>query len=189
MVMTVVTVKVPIPKEFDMGKEVRVEHYTPFKGKGGKLLLRVKDLDEKKVGEIMKDSNVMQLDVTGSIASMVLNRCAVCEIAKGSFLLEAKKEDEKHMVWRLLVVDESLDTEVLKKLGAEIVSIKRISEIAELTETEEEILRLAYEMGYFEIPKRTRVRDIATRAGKSPSTINDIIQRAEKKIMASWIIS
>ncbi|MDY6985916.1 MAG: helix-turn-helix domain-containing protein [Candidatus Thermoplasmatota archaeon] len=189
MVMTVVTVKVPIPKEFDVGKNVRVEHYVPSKGEGGKILLRVKDLDEEKIEEIMRDPNVLKMDVAGPIASIVLNRCAICEIAKGSFLLEAKKEGEKYMIWRLLVVDESFNTETLKKLGAEIVSIKKFSEVAELTETEEEILRLAYEMGYFETPKRTRIRDIATRVSKSPSTVNEVIQRAEKKVITHWISS
>lgn len=189
MVMTEITVRVPIPKEFDVGKEVRVEHYTPFKGEGGKILLRVKDRDEEKIREIMKDPNVMRLDFTGSVASVILNRCAVCEIAKGSFLLEAKKEDEKHMIWKLLVVDEGFNTETLKKIGGEIISIKRFSEIAALTETEEEVLRLAHEMGYFETPKRTRIRDIAARLGKSPSTVNEIIQRAEKKVIGQWIFS
>jgi predicted DNA binding protein len=187
MVMTEITIRVPIPKEFDVGKDVRVEHYTPFKGEGGKLLLRVKDLDQEKIREVMKDPNVLQLDVAGPVASIVLNRCAVCEIAKGSFLLEAKKEDDKHMIWRLLSVDESFNPEVLKKIGAEIVSIKRFSEIAELTEMEEEVLRLAHGMGYFETPKKTRIRDIATRVGKSPSTVNEIIQRAEKKVIGQWI--
>jgi len=91
------------------------------------------------------------------------------------------------MIWRLLSVDESFNPEVLKKIGAEIVSIKRFSEIAELTEMEEEVLRLAHGMGYFETPKKTRIRDIAARLGKSPSTVNEIIQRAEKKVIGQWI--
>jgi len=187
MVMTEVTVRVPTPREFDVGKDVRVEQYMPFEGEGGKLLLRIKDVDAEKVKSIIKDPNVMHLDVAGPVASLVLNRCAVCKMIEGSFLLEAKKEDETHMVWRLLVVDESFNPDRLKEINAEVISIRRFSEMAELTEAEEEILRLAYEMGYFEIPKKTRVRDIAVRVKKSPSTVNEIIQRGEKKVLGMWI--
>jgi hypothetical protein len=85
------------------------------------------------------------------------------------------------------VVDESFNPDRLKEINAEVISIRKFSEMAELTEAEEEILRLAYDMGYFEIPKKTRVRDIAVRVKKSPSTVNEIIQRGEKKVLGMWI--
>ena len=189
MVMTEVTVRIPVPREFNMGRSVKIEQYTPFREEGGKLLLRVKDFDEKKLNELLKDPDVMQIDVTGGFASVILNRCAVCKMVEGAFLLEARKDSESTMIWKFLVIDDSFRLEKLKAMNAEIISIKRLSEMAELTDTESEVVRFAHEMGYFDIPKKINVRDLARRLGKSPSTINEIIQRGEKKILGMWVVS
>ena len=183
--MIEVTVRVPIPEEFNLGKEIKIEQYMPINKSGGRILLRIWEKDEKKIKEVLASPNVMKLDVSQGFASIVLNRCAICKILEGTFLLEAKKENEQTMVWKLLVT-ESFSMDKLKKLNVEIVSIKKLSESAELTEKEERVLKIAYDMGYFEVPKKTGVRKIAKDLGKSPSTINEIIRRAEKKIMKRW---
>ena len=64
------------------------------------------------------------------------------------------EEGKQTMPWKLLVT-ESFSVDKLKKLNVEIVSIKKLSKRAELTEREERVLKIAYGLGYFEVPKKT----------------------------------
>ena len=54
-----------------------------------------------------------------------------------------------------------------------------------LTERQDEVLRLALREGYYEQPKRTTIKALAAKAGIAPSTFQEILQRAERKVMHS----
>lgn len=56
------------------------------------------------------------------------------------------------------------------------------SPLADLTERQAGILRLAYSLGYYEVPKRTRVEDIARILGIDKGTAGEHLQRAEKHV-------
>ena len=56
-----------------------------------------------------------------------------------------------------------------------------------LTPRQEEVLRLAVEMGYFEFPKRVGVAGLAKRFGVSKSTLSETLHRAERKILQSYL--
>ena len=47
------------------------------------------------------------------------------------------------------------------------------------------LLRMALEAGYYDQPKRVTIKVLAKRAGVAPSTFQEILQRAERKVMLS----
>lgn len=59
---------------------------------------------------------------------------------------------------------------------------------AQLTDRQKEILRRAIAMGYYEIPRRTTQRELATELELSRGTIGEHLRRAEAKIIQSVIV-
>lgn len=59
---------------------------------------------------------------------------------------------------------------------------------AHLTDRQKEIVRAAIKAGYYDIPRGTTQRDLATELGLSQRTIGEHLQRAEAKIIQSVII-
>lgn len=55
--------------------------------------------------------------------------------------------------------------------------------LARLTDRQEQILRLAHESGYYEVPRTASSADIATELALDPSTVAEHLQRAERNLM------
>lgn len=55
-----------------------------------------------------------------------------------------------------------------------------------LTERQREVLRCAYEMGYFNVPRNVTMSDIAEQFQLDKSTISEHLQRAERKILSNF---
>ncbi len=53
----------------------------------------------------------------------------------------------------------------------------------DLTLRQEEILKMAFELGYFDFPKKIKLDKLSMRLGISPSTLAETLHRAEKHIM------
>ncbi len=59
----------------------------------------------------------------------------------------------------------------------------QVEDDAALTMRQEEIVRKAFEMGYYDYPKRTTVREMAALMKVAPSTLTEILQRGERNII------
>lgn len=55
--------------------------------------------------------------------------------------------------------------------------------LASLTDRQREVLRLAFEMGYYEVPRIASSEDIADRVSLDPSTVAEHLQRAERNLL------
>ncbi|MCK4928222.1 MAG: helix-turn-helix domain-containing protein, partial [Methanosarcinales archaeon] len=53
-----------------------------------------------------------------------------------------------------------------------------------LTNRQEEIIQAAFQKGYYDCPKRITVKELATIFDISQSTMGEILQRGEKKIIS-----
>ena len=56
-----------------------------------------------------------------------------------------------------------------------------------MTQRQEEVLRIALEAGYYDQPKGATIKELARRAGIAPSTFQEILQRAERKVMLAHV--
>ncbi|WP_049921334.1 helix-turn-helix domain-containing protein [Halopiger djelfimassiliensis] len=59
----------------------------------------------------------------------------------------------------------------------------------ELTERQREIFQLAHSEGYYDVPRGTTHRELATTLGLSPATVGEHLQRIEAKLAASYASS
>ena len=64
-----------------------------------------------------------------------------------------------------------------------MVKLLRDPEPSLLTEEQERILLRAYQMGYYDYPKRATLKDLAWEFGVSVSTIAETMRRIEKKLV------
>jgi len=96
-----------------------------------------------------------------------------------------------YIEWKLIAgKEDSLSNLIqkLKKFGCEVelVTSRRLNKKRMLTGRQEEIIRIALKEGYYDIPKRTSINKLATSFNVAPSTLAEIIQRAEGKIIGQY---
>jgi predicted DNA binding protein len=58
-----------------------------------------------------------------------------------------------------------------------------------LTKRQEEVLLLAYELGYFDQPRRIDLHSLASMLKLSPPTLSELLRRAQKKVITEYIKS
>lgn len=103
-------------------------------------------------------------------------------------VLRGESLGEGKMRWTLLLesgeeVRRMLQS--LKERGIEyqVEQIARVRGNFVLTAKQEQVLRAALEMGYFEIPKKANLSDLARLFNVSPRAINEVIRRTHKKLI------
>ncbi|MBD3210588.1 hypothetical protein GF318_04370 [Candidatus Micrarchaeota archaeon] len=77
--------------------------------------------------------------------------------------------------------NESICTEGLLKSGY----LEVASAANKLTKRQSEALRLAGSMDYYDMPKKSSIRDIANRMGISEAAASELLRKAEKKLLPS----
>jgi len=50
------------------------------------------------------------------------------------------------------------------------------------------VLKKAYDLGYFDIPKKVSLKELSNEIGVSPSSTDEIIKRAQKKIISTYLL-
>ena len=56
-----------------------------------------------------------------------------------------------------------------------------------LTERQEEVIRVAFETGYFDFPRRVESTDLAKKLGISGSTLSEILRAAERRVFSEYL--
>lgn len=82
-------------------------------------------------------------------------------------------------------VDAGLTPDLLK-LGAYDGAGRPLDE---LTDRQREVLRTAYERGYYEVPRAASTEDVATALDVDPSTVAEHLQRAERNLLSGHLAS
>ncbi|AHC50942.1 bacterio-opsin activator [Sulfolobus acidocaldarius SUSAZ] len=76
-------------------------------------------------------------------------------------------------------IDSKIDVKILKVLKAKPSSI--------ITGRQEQILKIALELGYFDFPRRIRLNELSKKLNISTSTLAEIIRRAERNIIEAFL--
>jgi predicted DNA binding protein len=67
-----------------------------------------------------------------------------------------------------------------------ISEISKLSPKKDLTSRQEKVLKSALELGYFDYPKRVSTEELSAQLGVAPSTLNEILRRAERRIISGY---
>jgi len=93
----------------------------------------------------------------------------------------------------IIIPNNKVLKKILKKLheiGIEIrvKSITYVKNKTTLTSKQDNIIRLAYELGYYDFPRRTNLIELAKKLNLSPPTVAEILRRGERRIISNYII-
>ncbi|HPR41939.1 MAG TPA: helix-turn-helix domain-containing protein [Candidatus Methanofastidiosa archaeon] len=70
----------------------------------------------------------------------------------------------------------------------EIMKKRNFGMNGSLTNRQKCVLKKAYDLGYFDIPKRISLKELSGEIGVSPSSTDEIIKRAQKKIISGYLM-
>jgi predicted DNA binding protein len=128
---------------------------------------------------------------SGILAMVIMDTPVYCSIARDSNVVCSScpfnSTDCSQCNWKLLVSDanalrRSLD--MLKNLGikAETKELSNARYEDMLTLRQREVLEAAVKTGYFEFPRGISLHELAEKLSIKPSTLSEILRRAEDKI-------
>ncbi|MHB1867805.1 MAG: helix-turn-helix domain-containing protein [Nitrososphaerales archaeon] len=111
--------------------------------------------------------------------------CKTCPLELGS-------DQGSKINWRIVLesnssVNSFLETLVEKGIKVNTVDYGDLKESGLLTLREEQAIRLAQDLGYFHFPRKTSIRELSSALSICPSTLDEILRRAEGKIVKSHI--
>lgn len=170
----------------------------PFGDSGGRGLIEINSEGERIddiIEEIKDHPDVCRVDISplkdgGVLGSIVTNKCMACRALTGSdcFLTTALSLGDGRVQWKLITGGEGSLFNLIKKLKAygcevELKSTTHLTKKTMLTSRQEEIIRAAFEKGYYDYPKKITIKELARIFDIAPSTLNEILQRGEKKVM------
>lgn len=141
----------------------------------------------------IQNIDLVQLDSHRIMGAITTQYCPVCSTLSdlNCSLLSAVTTEGGKMEWKLLVSGDDTLKKVTDRLssrgvGFKMLEVTRLQSKAELTARQEQIVKMALEMGYFEFPKKIRLEELSRRLGISAGTLSEILRRAEKHVLTLY---
>lgn len=139
------------------------------------------------------DADLVRLNEHQLMGSVRVKECPVCSLfaVADGFLIGADVLDRERMRWEVLVKDEaalSLLTGELQRRKIEYQLAEKVHlRKTELTARQDQILRIALELGYFDFPKKIKLEKLAERLGVTAGTLSEVLRRGTKKALREYL--
>jgi predicted DNA binding protein len=128
------------------------------------------------------------------VGEVVTHKCLACSSLAESncHLISADARSNESVRWRLMTSDRDEVKKLISKLRrlnceVELVKLSRIDEQEVLTSRQEEIIMMAFERGFFETPRKTKLKDLAKITGVSQATLSEILRKGQKRIVVEYL--
>jgi len=122
------------------------------------------------------------------------DRCAVCGLVSecGCFLDSAESAEDGAIIWNIISPNADALSKLVSKvkhLGCEVdlVKVSVLRSAHELTREQERVLKLAFQLGYFDVPKGINLEKLGKRLEVSKATLDVMLRRAQRKILAAQL--
>jgi predicted DNA binding protein len=182
---------------------VKVLRCAPKNGQGGQSLVRVKgseDVTEEDITSCIRiadPESAIGYSKNGSgrfLASVDSQSCQTCIVLGGSHCLldSATSRPDGAIQLKIIAPNGAALTRLvgnLEEAGASVV-VEKVSILRtarELTIEQERVLQTAFDLGYFDMPKKIKLDDLARRLNVSKATLDVVLRRAQRKVVASHI--
>ncbi len=168
---------------------------------GNKDLVQIKVAPEHMemlVADVKKNPAVADVDLSavddgvikGAVSTVDCVACCTM-VGESAFLIDDRLDDDGKTVWTLLSTDKESVRELIRMLenhryNVELRKLTSIDNQELMTSRQEDILRIAFERGYFDYPKRISLRDLASMFGISISTLSEMLRKGQRKIMEEY---
>lgn len=128
------------------------------------------------------------------VGEVVTYKCLACSALAGSncHLLAADVKPDGSVHWRLMTSDRDEVKKLVSKLkkvkcDVQLLKVSPIDEQEVLTSRQEEIIMMAFERGFFETPRKTKLKDLARITGVSQATLSEILRKGQKRIVVEYL--
>ena len=147
--------------------------------------------------EDVTEADVASVGTNRVVGEVTSNDCIVCSIIMdsktGYFVGPATTGADCQLNYKLFLNGEGIPG-FLQSLHDKGILYK-ISEIAKmapqraLTPKQERVLKSALELGYYEYPKRISTEELSRSLNLAPSTVSEMLRRAERRIISGYFKS
>jgi len=110
----------------------------------------------------------------------VLNFSKETATSNGDISLRIKAKKRSH-------IQKVVDKLARKNENIEILSIVKVKRDEELTILQDRVIRMAWSLGYYDIPKKITIKEMSDILGIAPATLHEILKRAERKIITKYV--
>lgn len=148
---------------------------------------------------ILKSSDVVASDVArvgGNrlVGAVTSNGCVVCSAiintTLGYFIGPAISEENCQMNYKLFMNGEGIPSFLqslhTKGIIYKIADITKIAPKKTLTTRQERVLKSAFELGYYDYPKKVSTEELSHSLNIAASTVAEILRRAERRIIGGY---
>ena len=175
----------------------RLLHSKPSRGRDEVLQLFEitvdQSLKEKMLSHLKSSAEISELEVTdsshGRLFGLVRSKGVIMRsIAESDcFLISASGEYGVPIAWKVLGTKNSLRKLMAglksRKIGYEIGDISEVKRKRVITTRQEWLLRSAFERGYFDYPKRLRIRTLAGLLGVTAPTLHESLRKTQRRLI------
>jgi len=138
----------------------------------------------------VEDANFMRLR-PGVLLGMVTTRSCPCSATAlpNSNVLQAVVQDDGRLKWTLLLSRQQDLTALAQSLERRRIGF-RIEEVAglkapwSLTNRQEQMLRAALELGFYNVPRKIGLRDLSRLFKVSPRAVSEVLRRAHGRLVS-----
>jgi predicted DNA binding protein len=175
----------------DHGMSHFVDITTAGKDQGDELKRRLKAMKE------VVNVDVTELEPNHLLGVVTSKNCVVCpaiaDVDASCFISSAATEEDCSVGYKVLLSRENVPVIInrLSKTGAEykVAEISTVSSLPGLTSRQERILKTAMELGFYDFPRKVTNEELAAKLGVKPSTLSEIVRRAERKVVGKYFES
>jgi predicted DNA binding protein len=128
------------------------------------------------------------------IGEVLTYKCLACAMLADSkcHLISANGTSEGRVLWRIMTSDRDDVKKLVGRLNdamfnAELLRLTPITEHEVLTRRQEELIMMAFEKGYFDTPRKVKLKNLAQTTGVSQATLSEILRKGQKRIVVDYL--
>ncbi|MDG6964456.1 MAG: helix-turn-helix domain-containing protein [Nitrososphaerota archaeon] len=147
----------------------------------------------KMLKHLLSSREVSELEVSSSSHGRVFGLVRAkgeimrCIAESDCFLVSASGEYGSPIAWKVLGTKRSLRRLMsrlkAKKISYQVADISVVRRRKVLTTRQEWLLREAFERGYFDYPKKVRIRPLASALGVSAPTLHESLRKTQRRLI------
>lgn len=127
------------------------------------------------------------------IGEVLTYKCLACAMLAESkcHLMSANGTSDGRVLWYIMTSDRDDVKKLVSRLNnatfnAELLRLTPIVGREVLTRRQEEIIMMAFEKGYFETPRKVKLKNLAQATGVSQATLSEILRKGQKRIVVDF---
>jgi predicted DNA binding protein len=177
---------------------ITIEDCIPWGECGGQAIFRVDGHHPEIVKDIRDHRDVSSVDVDDGLpfsrGTVGMNRCGFIRIIIGSgcFLERAEAAGDGRVRFKVISGSEGSIPDLIadiERLGlvVEMRRLVRVDDSQSVTPRQLELVRAAVRLGYYDLPRRLTVKELAEQMHLAPSTLGEMLRRAERNIILTYL--